>query len=153
MARVGCRRYDTYFDSTAPRGGVETAPGLMANGKRLGEWRHSMVGDDLRRRAVLAKPTPSFPRAHGRGQWAKKVRGKIRYFGPWNDPAEAFRRCQAVCQTFADDGKSSRPKGVREHSHAIRARRDASRRPASRAKTSLKGAARLARTPEWKPTG
>src|SRR3990167_10262691 len=33
------------------------------------------------------KPHPDFPLyAHRRGQWAKKVRGKVRYFGPWGDP-------------------------------------------------------------------
>lgn len=36
------------------------------------------------------KPYPSFPLfAHHNGQWAKKVCGKLRYFGPWEDPAAA----------------------------------------------------------------
>jgi hypothetical protein len=34
-----------------------------------------------------AKPRPDFALfAHATGSWAKKVNGKLLYFGPWNDP-------------------------------------------------------------------
>src|SRR5439155_16346873 len=34
------------------------------------------------------KPYPDFPlTAHPAGYWCKKIRGKIHYFGPWDDPA------------------------------------------------------------------
>lgn len=39
------------------------------------------------------KPHPDFPLTpNGCGQWSKKIRGKVHYFGPWDDPDAALRR-------------------------------------------------------------
>ncbi len=39
------------------------------------------------------KPTPDYPLfAHSSGVWAKKMGGKLRYFGPWADPQAALGR-------------------------------------------------------------
>jgi integrase len=40
-----------------------------------------------------SKPYPEFPlTAHPAGYWCKKIRGKLHYFGPWDDPAGALRK-------------------------------------------------------------
>jgi hypothetical protein len=40
-----------------------------------------------------AKPYPEFPlTAHPAGYWRKKIRGKLHYFGPWDDPDGALAK-------------------------------------------------------------
>ncbi|HUT01440.1 MAG TPA: tyrosine-type recombinase/integrase [Thermoguttaceae bacterium] len=44
-----------------------------------------------KRREKPAKPYPSFPlTAHNNGQWCKKIRGRIHFFGVWEDPQTAL---------------------------------------------------------------
>src|SRR6516162_9602669 len=39
------------------------------------------------------KPYPDYPlTAHPAGVWCKKIRGKIYYFGPWDDPDGALKK-------------------------------------------------------------
>src|SRR5262249_8424166 len=48
---------------------------------------------DRAARSKPAKPYPEFPlTAHPAGYWCKKIRGKIHYFGPWNDPDGALTK-------------------------------------------------------------
>src|SRR5436305_9250272 len=43
--------------------------------------------------AKPAKPYPEFPlTAHPAGYWCKKIRGKIHYFGKWDDPDGALAK-------------------------------------------------------------
>lgn len=40
-----------------------------------------------------AKPRPDFPLfPHAAGVWAKKIRGRLVYFGPWDDPDGALKK-------------------------------------------------------------
>jgi hypothetical protein len=43
------------------------------------------------------KPYPSFPlTAHPNGQWCKKIRGRVHFFGVWANPEAALDRYHAV---------------------------------------------------------
>jgi integrase len=40
-----------------------------------------------------AKPYPDFPLfAHATGRWAKKIKGRLHYFGPWDNPTAALEK-------------------------------------------------------------
>lgn len=56
------------------------------------------------------KPSPDFPLfAHAKGLWAKKIHGRTRYFGRWDDPAGALKAYQAF---MAGEASSLRKPGV-----------------------------------------
>jgi len=51
----------------------------------------------LVRRKKPRKPYPSFPlTAHNNGQWCKKIRGKVHFFGVWADPQAALDKYLGV---------------------------------------------------------
>jgi hypothetical protein len=69
-----------------------------------------------------AKPRADFPLfAHGNGQWAKKVKGRLRYFGPWDDPQTALARFLGTtpevsngCRQIARESVSDSPCPVKD---------------------------------------
>ena len=52
-----------------------------------------------RRRRKPAKPYPSFPLTpHNNGQWCKKIRGKVYFFGVWDDADSALQNYLRVAE-------------------------------------------------------
>ena len=59
-----------------------------------------------RRNSKPTKPHPDYPlTANGNGQWSKKIRGRVYYFGSWDDPDGALARYLDV----KDDLLAGRP--------------------------------------------
>jgi integrase len=54
---------------------------------------HRTAPGDAGKPAKPAKPYPEFPLTpHPAGYWCKKIRGRLHYFGPWDDPDGALRK-------------------------------------------------------------
>src|SRR4051794_7303054 len=62
------------------------------------------------------KGTPGYPAdfplfPHRAGVWAKKIKGKMCYFGPWSDPAGALARYQAERASLESNLDTNLPGG------------------------------------------
>jgi hypothetical protein len=89
------RRYQAYCTSGAADNGKSNRPGGIGEicaGRpgRVVLGRNRPQGREETR--GLASPTGTSPFAHRNGQWAKEIRHKIHYFGPWEDPDAALQR-------------------------------------------------------------
>jgi integrase len=63
-----------------------------------------------------AKPYPEYPlTAHPAGVWCKKIRGKLFYFGPWDDPDGALKKYLAE----KDDLHAGRTPGAQSAPDAV----------------------------------
>ncbi len=52
-----------------------------------------------------SEPFPLF--AHARGYWAKKVRGRMVYFGRWDDPEGAEQACRQLAASVSFSAASA----------------------------------------------
>jgi len=65
------------------------------------------------------KPYPEYPLfAHANGQWAKKIHGKLHYFGSWSDSKAALAKFQEECDyLYADQRPPEKGMSVHEALH------------------------------------
>ena len=73
----------------------------------MGRFSKVVVMADPRRKKP-AKPRASFPlTAHPNGQWCKKIRGKVHFFGVWSDPDAALAAYLRVAADLHEIGRAS----------------------------------------------
>jgi hypothetical protein len=76
----------SYASGSAPVRGTGPASGLFP-------MRDSTSSRFAHKTEKPAKPYPEFPLlAHAAGVWTKKIRGKLHYFGKWDDPDSALKK-------------------------------------------------------------
>ncbi|MCA9450710.1 MAG: hypothetical protein KC931_26545 [Candidatus Omnitrophica bacterium] len=60
------------------------------------------------------KPYLEFPLTpHPRGQWCKKIRGKLHYFGSWSDPQGALKEYLLIQDDLQGDRNPKFPDSLR----------------------------------------
>ncbi len=70
---------------------------------------HSTTEPARSKPAKPSKPYPEYPlTAHPAGYWCKKIRGKLYYFGPWDDPDGALKKYQEQSEDL-HSGRKPRP--------------------------------------------
>lgn len=66
------------------------------------------------------KPSPDFPLTpHPAGKWCKKIKGKLHYFGRWDDPVGALAEYQAILAGTPQVKDTPRKKKVRKPNRAF----------------------------------
>ena len=88
-------------DSEPPIDGTQVSPALTRRGRPRGSGVKKP-------RTNPGKPYPSFPLTpHASGQFCKKIRGKVHYFGSVADPDAALKRYHEHCEAL-HSGKAIR---------------------------------------------
>lgn len=65
--------------------------------------RHGKANSNKNRKTKPSKPYPSFPLTpHNNGQWCKKIRGKVHFFGVWHKPEAALTRYHRMAADLHD---------------------------------------------------
>lgn len=56
------------------------------------------------------KPYPQFPLSpHASGKWARRIQGKVKYFGKWDDPTSALEEMERYLASIPPPRKKSGP--------------------------------------------